>query len=658
MKPQNRVIIENVTPEIDGGKYPAKRVVGQYVDIKAYVFADGHDVLGADVCYRHESEKNWQTTRLTELAELKSDIWVGRFLVEKQGYYYYKVRGWVDHALNWQHGIEKKVKDGQRVHVELWDGVQYIARLQKNKEANTVHKAYFAKLIDLFESAKEDETKYTEAVKEALSTTLHHIFEQYPFQQFVTEYDNSLSVYVDRKTALFSALYEFFPRSASQEAGKHGTFKDCERLLPRVADMGFDTLYFPPVHPIGVAHRKGKNNATTAQAGDVGSPWAIGGKEGGHKDIHPELGTLEDFKSLIKTAESYGIEVAMDYALQCSPDHPYVTEHPAWFKWRPDGTVQYAENPPKKYQDILPIYFETEDWKALWDELLSILLYWCEVGIKVFRVDNPHTKAFVFWEWAIAEVKKKYPDTLFLSEAFTRPKVTHKLAKAGFTQAYTYYTWRNSKQELIQYMTELTQGAEKDFFRPNFWPNTPDINPYILQGGNEALMLIRYFMAATLSSNYGVYGPVYEFNVHAAVPGKEEYLDSEKYDVKLWDWNKQTKISVLMKLVNKARRENSALQETNNFVNCPIQDEQLFAYYKGSQDGKNHVICAVNLDPYNRRGGTLQVPIHLMNIAQHETYVVHDILTGNSYHWRGEYNFVELDPYFLPFHLFVVERLR
>ena len=405
-----------------------------------------------------------------------------------------------------------------------------------------------------------------------------------------------------------------------------------------------------------MAHRKGKNNATTAQEGEVGSPWAIGGKEGGHKDLHPELGSLEDFKSLLKAAEEKGIEVALDYALQCSPDHPYVKEHPEWFKWRPDGTVQYAENPPKKYQDILPIYFETEDWKALWDELLSILLYWCEIGVKIFRVDNPHTKAFVFWEWAIAQVKAKYPDTIFLAEAFTRPKVMHQLAKAGFTQSYTYYSWRNTKAELVEYMNEISYGKGKDYFKPNFWPNTPDINPYILQGGNEALFLVRYFMAATLSSNYGLYGPVYEYMIHDAMPGKEEYINSEKYDVKLWNWDKETKLTVLMRLVNQARRENPALQETCNFVNCPATDEQIFAYYKADQERLNHIICTVNLDPHNRRGSAIQVPIASMGIRADETYIVRDLLTGNSYQWRGEVNYVELDPYFLPFHLFRVER--
>jgi starch synthase (maltosyl-transferring) len=652
MLAQNRVIIEHVSPELDGGKYPARRVVGQLMHIEADMYADGHDIMNAEVLYKHEKEKNW---RKTYFKPIVNDRWYAEFGVEKQGIYEYKLHGWLDHALNWQHGIDKKIKDNQRVTVELLDGVQYLTRL--SEEVSKTEKSYIQKLINLFRSAGNSDDAYNEAVAEALSDDLHEIFYTYPYKKFVTEYDRNLRVYVDRKKALFSTWYEFFPRSASQEAGKHGTFKDCERLLPRIAELGFDTLYFPPIHPIGVAHRKGKNNATIAQLGDVGSPWAIGGAEGGHKAIHPELGTLADFKQLLKAAEALGIEIALDYALQCSPDHPYVKEHPAWFKWRPDGTVQYAENPPKKYQDILPIYFETEDWKNLWDELLSILLYWSDAGVRVFRVDNPHTKSFVFWEWAIAEVKKKYPDTLFLSEAFTRPRVMHQLAKAGFTQSYTYYTWRNTKAELIEYMTEISQGVGKDYFRPNFWPNTPDINPYIVQGGNQALFLIRYFMAATLSSNYGMYGPVYEYMIHEAMPGKEEYIDSEKYEVKLWDWSKQTKLTVLMRMVNQIRKENEALQETTNFVNCPINNDQLFAYYKRSQDQMNHILCVVNLDPYNRRNGTVQVPLHLLGVHPEETYMVRDLLTGNSYYWRGETNFVELDPYFLPFHLFRIEKI-
>jgi starch synthase (maltosyl-transferring) len=643
---QKRVIIETVSPEIDGGRFYAKRVVGQSVNVQADIFADGHDVLNAEIHYKHEKEKTWHKTYLKPIG---NDRWGGKFYVQKQGIYEYRIEAWVDWPLTWQHNIERKIQDGQNVKVELLDGIQYLEALLKvipKAESKTVEK-----WIEYF----KDSQQYNEAIKAALSHGLHELFYNHPYKQFVTIYDKKLKIYVDRKKALFSAWYEFFPRSSSVTPGKHGTFKDCEHILPRIAEMGFDVLYFPPIHPIGIAHRKGKNNSTIAEPEDVGSPWAIGGPTGGHKDILPELGTLADFKHLIKVAkEEYNIEIALDYALQCSPDHPYVKEHPQWFRWRPDGTVQYAENPPKKYQDILPINFETEDWENLWKELLDILLYWCKQGITIFRVDNPHTKAFRFWEWAIAEVKKKYPDTLFLSEAFTRPRVMHQLAKAGFTQSYTYYTWRNNKQELTEYMIELSQGPGRQYFRPNFWPNTPDINPWDLQDGNEAKFLFRYFMAATLSSNYGMYGPVYEYMIHEPYPFKEEYLDSEKYEVKHWDWTKTNKLIELIKRTNKARQENPALQETNNITMCTITDDQMIAYFKQTEDRSNSLLMIVNMDPHNERWAKVQLPLHLLGGMNRNGFLMHDLITNERYIWREEWNIVGLSPN-LPVHLFRVE---
>jgi starch synthase (maltosyl-transferring) len=481
------------------------------------------------------------------------------------------------------------------------------------------------------------------------------LFVQHPSKKFSFTYDNNLRVYVDREKARFSTWYEFFPRSASSEKGKHGTFKDCERLIPRVAEMGFDTLYFPPIHPIGEVNRKGKNNATVAESGDVGSPWGIGSRLGGHKDIHPELGSLEDFKSLVQTAKNHGVEIALDFALQCAPDHPYVKSNPQWFKWRPDGSVQYAENPPKKYQDILPIYFETEDWKNLWDELVSIAIYWVDLGIEVFRVDNPHTKPYRFWEHLIATVKKHNPNVLFLAEAFTRPRVMHELAKVGFTQSYTYFTWRNFKHELVEYMNELSKGPGKEYFRPNFWPNTPDINPYPLQGGNETIHMIRFFLAATLSSNYGMYGPVYEYMVHAAMPGKEEYLDSEKYEFKHWDWEVKNKMTYLITNINRIRRENPAFQFTDNIHICNVENDKLLVFYKETEDKSNQILCAVNLDPYSRQSGWVKTPLDLIGVREGQPMVMQDLLTGNSYTWAQEWNFVELDPGF-PFHLFKITK--
>ncbi len=647
MKPQNRVIIASVSPEIDGGRYRAKGVVGERIAIEADIYADGHTLVAARLFYRHERQRKWQSTYFKALT---NDRWSASILLEKQGVYQYRLEGWVDHALNWQYELGRKVEDGQQVTSELLDGVQYLQRIAK--AGNKTEKAKVSSWIAQF----ENETLYKKAVQNALSEALTQLFRKYPYTDNSTTYAHTLEIYVDRAKARFSSWYEFFPRSSASEPGQHGTFKECEALIPRVAKMGFDTLYFPPVHPIGVDHRKGRNNATTAEPGEPGSPWAIGAAEGGHKDLHPELGTLKDFKRLIKTAKDHGIEIAMDYALQCSPNHPYVKAHPEWFRWRPDGSVQYAENPPKKYQDILPINFETEAWKSLWDELKSILIYWIEQGIQVFRVDNPHTKSFVFWEWVIAEVKKQYPDVLFLSEAFTRPRVMHQLAKVGFTQSYSYFTWRNTKAEWIEYMEELTQSPSQHYFRPNFWPNTPDINPYHLQGGNETIYLTRFFLAATLSSNYGIYGPVFEQIVHDAVPGKEEYLNSEKYEVHHWDWTKTNKLKEVISVVNRARKENPALHITNNFKACAIENPNLLAYYKADQESGNHLLCVANLDPHNTQSGWVQLPLDALGAKEGDTLVMHDLVSGDSYQWNKEWNYVELNPYRLPFHLFRISK--
>lgn len=643
MQNQTRIVIENVQPQLDGGAHFIKRIVGQQLVVTADVFSDGHDVIECSVKYKHEQDKNWSEVRMQPTG---NDAWSAAFKVEQQGFYSYYVEGWVDYALNWQHGTERKIRDNQRVISELLEGAEYVDAVVKLADKRDA--AYLKKIAKSFRAEKD----YDVAVQEAMSDDLHQIFKKHPVR-FLENKSHELRVYVDREKALFSTWYEFFPRSASSEPGKHGTFKDCEALLPRVAAMGFDTLYFPPVHPIGEVNRKGKNNATHAEPGDVGSPWGIGSKHGGHKAIHPELGTVEDFKSLVKKAKSLGIEIAMDYALQAAPDHPWVKEHKEWFKWRPDGTVQYAENPPKKYQDIQPIYFESSDWKNLWAELLDTALFWVEeCGIKVFRVDNPHTKPFYFWGWLIAEIKKKHPDVLFLSEAFTRPKIMHELAKQGFTQSYTYFTWRNSKAELIEYVTELTQTDQKEFYRPNFWPNTPDINPYALQGGNEAIHLQKYFLAATLSSSVGIYGPVYEYLVSAAMPGKEEYLDSEKYEVRHWDWNVQNKLTMVITRINHIRRELPSLQQTNNIVFCESDSDQILAYHKFNDDRSCETLMVVSLDPYYTRQATVRLPIESIG---NQPITVHDMITGNSYHWDKEWNFVELHPA-LPFHLFKIKR--
>ncbi len=643
MQNQTRIIIENVKPQLDGGVFYIKRIVNQNVSVSANVFSDGHDVIACCVKFKHELEKKWSEVRMSPT---ENDEWSVDFKVTKQGVYHYFIEGWVDYALNWQHGTERKIKDNQHVKSELLEGAEYCFAILK--EVSKEEKIYLNKVIKSF----EDENLYGKAVEFALSNELHQIFLKYPTRTLANS-SAELKVYVDRKKALFSTWYEFFPRSASENPAKHGTFKDCERLLPRVLEMGFDTLYFPPIHPIGEVNRKGKNNATNAENGDVGSPWGIGSKYGGHKSTHPELGSIDDFKSLVNKAQSMGIEIAMDYALQAAPDHPYVKDFPQWFKWRPDGTVQYAENPPKKYQDIQPIYFESGDWKNLWKELLDVALYWIEeCGIKIYRVDNPHTKPFYFWGWLISEIKKKHPDVLFLAEAFTRPKIMHELAKQGFTQSYTYFTWRNSKAELIEYVTELTQTEQREFFRPNFWPNTPDILPYALQNGHESVYLQKYFLAATLSSSIGIYGPAYEFMIHQAMPGKEEYLNSEKYEVYHWDWEAKNKLTTIITRINHIRKQHESLQQTNNIVFCKVENDQIMAYYKFNDSKTDHTLMICNLDPYYPKQAMVRLPLEEIG---NQPVRLTDLITGNSYLWDKEWNFVELHPA-LPFHLFKIER--
>ncbi|RRO13979.1 alpha-1,4-glucan--maltose-1-phosphate maltosyltransferase [Flavobacteriaceae bacterium 14752] len=642
---QQRLIIENVMPQINCGSFFTKRVVNEIVNISADIFGDGHDVIQAEVEVKHQDNKHNFSVRLHHDV---NDVFKGYFHVVHQGFYTYKLKAWVDHALNWHHGISAKIAAETHVKSELLEGVQYLEVL-KDKISDENDLNFVKHLIDLF----QDENQYQEACDNAKSDKLKQLFIDFPTKTFATE-TQDYQIYVDREKARFSTWYEFFPRSSSPKEDQHGTFKDSEQLLERVADMGFDTLYFPPIHPIGEKNRKGKNNTTQANADDSGVPWAIGSKLGGHKSIHPELGSLDDFKSLINKANTLGIEIAMDLAFQAAPDHPYLNEHPEWFKFRPDGSIQYAENPPKKYQDIVNFNFECEAVDELWNELLSIGLYWAEQGIKVFRVDNPHTKPYRFWNWFIDNIKKAYPDTLFLSEAFSRPKVMQQLAKQGFSQSYTYFTWRVDKSELIEYVNELTKSEMKEYFRPNFWVNTPDINPYHLQGANETMHLIRYVLAATLSSNTGVYGPVFEYMVSDAVVGKEEYLNSEKYEIKHWDWSVENKITHLISKINHIRKAQPALQQTNYVEFCGIENEKLLSYVKWNQDKNNFILIVVNLDAYYTQKGMLRLPYEALelNVGQH--FKLTDLITDDHYDWYDEWNYVELNPT-LPFHIFKLE---
>ncbi len=642
---QERVVIENVNPQLQCGTYFIKRVVGETVVVHADVLGDGHDVIQAEVACKHEDDKSFTYVRMEHLG---NDVYQAQFKVEKQGFYEYRVDGWVDNPLNWQHGIEAKLKDGQTVTSELLDGVQYLDVLLKKLKGKD--REYVAELARAF----EDRDSYKLAIKEAVSDRLHRLFVRYPLKNLVNS-SRVLQVYVDRPKANFSTWYEFFPRSTASEPGKHGTFKDAERILPKISTMGFDTVYLPPIHPIGEVNRKGKNNTTVAKEGDSGVPWGIGSRHGGHKSIHPELGTEEDFRSFIGKADEYGMEVAMDLAFQAAPDHPYITSNPEWFRKRPDGTMQYAENPPKKYQDIVNFYFESKEYQSLWKELLDVTLHWISFGIKIFRVDNPHTKPYYFWNWLISEVKKEHPDVLFLAEAFSRPKVMQQLAKQGFSQSYTYYTWRVHKHELMEYMVELTQSEMKEYYRPNFWPNTPDINPYHLQGANESMHLIRYAMAATLCGNIGIYGPVYEYMVTESMPGKEEYMHSEKYEVRLWDWSIENKITYLIRKINQIRKDHPALQQTNNIRFCTIENDNLLAFYKWDEEKKDELLVVINLDSYYPQRGMVQLPLWELGVEAGKPIQMRDLVTDNSYIWYNEWNFVEL-PASLPFHIFQIKK--
>ena len=647
---RNRVIIENVQPEIGHGQYFIKRIPGEEVQVSADIFGDGHDYIRAYLLYRHESEKKWTEVFMESES---NDLWKASFQVEKKGFYYYKIEGWIDHLLNWYNGFLKKEEAGQDMHVELKIGAALL-----RQTAQSYHKTK-ANDLEKFAQALENEGAYQEAVELVLRSSFKEVVLASPMKQFATVYDNNLRVRVGWEKELFSTWYELFPRSTSQQPGKHGTFKDCERILPRIQEMGFDVLYFPPIHPIGKLNRKGKNNKVDADAGEPGSPWAIGSSEGGHKAIHPELGTLEDYKRLIKKAKTFGIDIGFDLAFQCAPDHPWVKEHPDWFLWRPDGTIAYAENPPKKYQDIVPLNFETEDWKNLWDELKSVIIYWCQAGVRIFRVDNPHTKPFRFWDWAIAEVQKEYPDTIFLAEAFTRPKVMAALAKSGFNHSYSYFTWRNSRTELEEYLTELTQTELREYFRPNFWPNTPDILAFEMMNAGPNTFAKRFVLAATLSSNYGLYGPAYEFMENTPnTNGKEEYFDSEKYEIRHYDWDHRNRLTELITKVNHIRKEHTALQSTWNLHFTRTDNDNLMSYLKIDEDQHDIIWCIVNFDVENRQSGYIEVPKQLLGLGRNVNLRVTDLLTGEQYYWFNEWNYVELDPDKYPAHILQVHLPR
>ena len=643
-----RAVIESVTPTVDGGRFAIKRVAGDVLVVEADAFTDGHDV----VIVRLEHETPSHVRSEAAMASIFNDRWRAELTLDAIGRHTFTVLAWTDRFATWQRDLRKRLDAGQDVAVELEVGAALVAGA-----AGRATGADAARLAELA-SAITGRQGVAKRAAAGLSVELAELM--------VTWADRShearspvFPVTVDPVHARFSSWYELFPRSAGTVPGRHGTFRDVIARLPYVAGLGFDVLYLPPIHPIGRTNRKGANNVTTPERGAPGVPWAIGGAEGGHTAIHPELGTLDDLRALVRACEEHGLRLALDIAFQASPDHPYATERPDWFRRLPDGTIRYAENPPKKYEDIYPFDFESEAWPELWDELLEVIRHWMAQGVRVFRVDNPHTKPFPFWEWLIGEIKRTDPDVLFLSEAFTRPKVRYRLAKAGFTWGYTYFTWRTTKRELTEYFLELSRPPVSDVFRPNVWPNTPDILHEYLQLGGRPAFAVRAVLAATLAASYGIYGPAFELAVNIPrEPGSEEYRDSEKYQLRTWDLDANDSLAPLLRTLNAIRRAHPALQANDRLDFHGIDNDELLAYSKRTADGADVIVSVVNLDPRNRQRGTLELPLEELGIAAEEPFEVDDLLDGATYLWHGPRNHIDLDPAVRPAHVFAVRRLR
>ncbi len=670
MKPiegRRRIVVEDVQPQIDCGRHPAKRVLGDTVTITAAIFGDGHDHVAARLLYRHASNPDWQWATF---APLNNDLWSAQFVVDKLGPWRFTIEAWVDHFDTWLHDLDKRlaaqpdpqeptqqISTPQDIPLALRIGARHLGTAAARASGADAKRLRSA-MLELEALAEARHPFY----KSPVSAEIVALASQYPDRTFATRFASELPVWVDRDRARFSSWYELFPRSTSPHPGQHGTLRDVEALLPDIAAMGFDIVYMPPIHPIGVAYRKGPNNAVTAKPGDEGSPWAIGAAEGGHTAVHPKLGTLADFDHLQAATREHNMELALDIAFQCSPDHPWVAEHPDWFTLRPDGTIQYAENPPKKYQDIYPINFESPDWRGLWDALYGVFKFWVDRGVRVFRVDNPHTKALTFWKWCIAEIQKDTPETLFLAEAFTRPHVMYSLAKAGYTQGYTYFTWRNTKADLQAYFEEICSFPIADFFRPNVWPNTPDILHEQLQTGGRAMFMQRVILAATLSANYGIYGPAYELcegRPAPAAPGKtgsEEYVDSEKYEIRRWNRADPISIAPLITQLNQIRRDHLALQRNENLHFHAIPDDNLIAYSKSTDDLSDVILVIVNLDPRNPHDGWINLNMPRLDLPWQGSFEVEDLLTGARYTWKDQWNYISLDPNVMPAHIFRVIR--
>jgi starch synthase (maltosyl-transferring) len=641
-----RLVIENLTPQLDGGRYAIKRLLGRAVDVGVNVFKDGHDLIAAHILYRPVGASEFRAAPLAYHFDV--DRWFGSFKPDRLGRWEYTVEAWPDRYGTFRSELGKRLNAGQDVRSELLEGAEIL-----RKQARFLRGDAAQRIKEAAQRLADPQLSLEERLRVAFADDVVETVRQ-PLLPGDATRAETLSLTVDRLEAGFSAWYELCPRSQSKVPGKHGTFADTAARLPEIAAMGFDVIYLPPIHPIGVTHRKGRNNSVTCEPHDVGSPWAIGGKEGGHDAIHPELGTMADFEALVKAASEFGIEIALDFALQCSPDHPWVKEHPNWFFVRPDGTLRYAENPPKKYEDIYPINFWSDDRENLWNACRDLLFFWIGHGVKIFRVDNPHTKPLAFWEWAIAEVQRDHPDVIFLSESFTRPNRMKSLGKLGFTQSYTYFTWKNSAWELRDYLTELTKTDMVEYYRPNFFANTPDIlHEYLVHGGRAAFR-IRLVLAATLSPVYGIYSG-YELCENVPVKaGSEEYLDSEKYEVRVRDWNAPGNIKQDVSKLNRIRSENAALHELANLELVPTDFDGIFAYRKHAPG--NELLVIVNLDPHQAHETMVDVPIEALGIDPNEAYEVNDLLTGARYTWRGARNYVRLDPNERVAHLFRVSR--
>ena len=642
------VVIENVEPSLDGGRYPIKRVIGQVLKVSADIFKDGHDQLSAVLKWRKVNDPDWYQT---PMRQSENDRWEGLCHFIENALHEYTIEAWEDRFKSWQVEYGKKYGAGNtELQTELEEGAIFI-----QQAAGRAGRKQDKERLSVFAKQLKNADAHLGA-QLAKNPELTGLMAAWPDLVLSTELTPYLKVVVDRPEALFAAWYEFFPRSAEGKPDSGSKFRDCLTRIDDAKAMGFDVIYFPPIHPIGFTKRKGKNNSVTCEPGDPGVPYAIGSQFGGHKAIEPELGTLEDFDWLVGEVHARGMEIALDFAINCSPDHPYVKEHPEWFFHRPDGTIKYAENPPKKYEDVYPLNFYNSDWRNLWEEMKDVILFWVRHGVRIFRVDNPHTKPNAFWEWLISGIQREYPDVIFLSEAFTRPKMMKALAKGGFTQSYTYFTWRTSKWDLTEYLTELTHSEMKFYFRGNFFTNTPDILPFHLQTGGRPAFMMRAVLATTLTTVYGIYSG-FELCENVAMPGREEYLNCEKYQFKERDWNAPGNIKDYITTLNRIRKTNRALREYENLRFHTIENEQILFYSKATEGLDNIILVMVNLDPHNTQSGFAYVPIESFQIDAAEPYQVEDLITGERFTWRGARNFVMLEPNSRPAHIFRVRRL-